>query len=108
MKFNNIELDSSLIKIALLIIGLILAYFFLIKLIYIFLPFIIAIIIVLIIEPLYHFLKIKQKLLGYSSFYIFKHLFRTGHFILMVLGSSIYVELNKLYKHLPVLFTSNI
>ena len=37
MKFNNIEFDSNLIKIALLIIGLIL-HIFLIKLIYIFLP----------------------------------------------------------------------
>ncbi len=102
MKFNNIELDSSLIKIALLIIGLILAYFFLVKLIYIFLPFIIAIIIVLIIEPLVSFFENKMKLPRGIAVFISLSIFSVlVILILMVLGSSIYVELNKLYKHLP-------
>lgn len=102
MKFNKIELDPNLIKVAFLIICFILAYFFLIKLIYIFLPFIIAIIIVIIIEPLVSVFENKIKLPRGIAVFISLSIFAIlVILILMVLGSSIYVELNKLYKHLP-------
>ncbi|HHY14110.1 MAG TPA: sporulation integral membrane protein YtvI [Thermoanaerobacterales bacterium] len=103
MKFyNNLKSDSNLIKILLLLIGSVFTYFFLFKLIHIFLPFIFAIIITLILEPMVSVFVEKSKLpRGVVVFILLSGFSVLLVLILMFLGSSIYVELNKLYRQLP-------
>lgn len=101
--YNNLKLNTPLlIKLGLVLLGFIIMYFFLSTLLVYTLPFIIAVLIARIIDPIVYVFEKKARLPRGLAVIISLSLFGTiMGIIIMLLGSSIFVELTKLYYRIP-------
>lgn len=100
---NNLKLNTSLlIKLGLVVLGLAVMYFFLKVLVVYTLPFVIAVLIAKLIDPIVYVFEKKARLPRGLAVLISLSLFGTViGIIVMLLSSSIFVELTRLYYRIP-------